>query len=75
MPELRLVEVKYRGQTVRGEWYVGGGSIHVTSNLGNLSGVVARPGTVIASPSQIAEQLLWKIARKADPKRPFFFWR
>ena len=75
MPELRPVEVKYRNQMVRGEWYVVGGCVHVTSTLGNLSGAVARPSMTIVSPSQIAARLLWKIARKADPRRPFFFWR
>ena len=75
MSERRPVEVKYRGQVVYGEWYVEGGSLHVASPLGALSGPVARVGYIIAPPSELAKELLWKIARKADPKRPLFYWR
>ena len=72
MPELIPVEIKYRGKIVRGEWCVEGGSVHVTSTAGNLSGPLIVLGHT--TPSGIAKKLLCKIARNADPRRPFFYW-
>ena len=75
MPEFRPVEVEYRGRTVRGEWYLQGGAIHVTSSLGRLSAPLRTPSHPVILPSETAKKLLWKVARKADPRRPFFYWR
>jgi len=70
----RPVTVDYRGRAVQGEWWVEGGQLHVSNELGTISGAVAVPGRSIVLPSKLAERLLWRLARQQDPKPPFFSW-
>lgn len=60
---------------MRGRWRVAGGFLEVSSAFGcakQSAGALALNGVL---PKEAAERLLWDIARKADPKRPFFYWK
>jgi hypothetical protein len=69
--ERHPVETTYRGRRYRGEWYVANGQIHVVCAQGSKSGPV---GFTSALPSETAKGLLRELLRRADPKRPFFYW-
>jgi hypothetical protein len=76
MAERHQFEITYRGRCCTGEWYVEDGELHVISPLGSKSGpAVAMRGRSVSLPSELAAQMLWELARAADPKRPFFDWR
>lgn len=74
-PTRRTVETIYRGKRVVGEWWVEDGELHVSSPLGGKHWSAGRLASVGTLPSEAAEGLLWEVAREADPKRPFFYWR
>jgi hypothetical protein len=76
MAERHQIEIIYRGRSCMGEWYVEDGKLHVISSLGSKSGpAVGRNPRALSLPSELAAQMLWDLARAADPKRPFFDWR
>ncbi len=75
MPDRHQIETTYRGQRCVGEWYIEDAVLHVTSSLGSRSGPVATGGKFVSLPSELAQQMLWDLARANDPKRPFFYWR
>jgi len=75
MTQRQRVEITYRGKVHSGEWCLRGGRLHLVSSLGTASAPTVNIGFPNSSPSGIAEGLLWDLARRADPKRPFFFWR
>lgn len=70
----RPVQTTYRGKVYAGEWYVDGGMIHVTCSFGRGAAPVATPGHIVSLPSEIAQGILWNLAKEADPKKPFFSW-
>jgi hypothetical protein len=74
-PVRRGVETVYRGKRVVGEWWVEDGELHVSSMLGDKHWSAGRLAAVGTLPSEAAVGLLWEVARAADPKRPFFYWR
>lgn len=74
-PTRRMLETVYRGERIVGEWWVEGGKVHVTSALGSRASPAAVASRHVVMPSDIAEGMLWALAREADPKRPFFYWR
>jgi hypothetical protein len=74
MPERHPVQANYRGKVYWGEWYVENAQVHLDCELGHSSCSVAT-GRSIQLPSEKAAQMLWKLARAADPKPPLFYWR
>lgn len=81
MSERHSVQTTYRGKVYSAEWYVEGSTVRLSSPLGDASSPIAGPGRILVPwqhmplPSQIAAELLWRLARAADPKKPWFYWR
>lgn len=71
MSERHDIETTYRGKRIVGQWYIEGGQLHVVSPLGRKSGPLVVGHSL---PSELAVNLLWEIARKADPRRRLFYW-
>jgi hypothetical protein len=74
VPERHAVQTTYRGQIVSGEWYVEDGQLHVVSPLGRSSGPAVSASRTIVLPSVLAQRMLWRMAKQADPKKPFFYF-
>lgn len=74
-PQRRPVETVYRGKRYAGEWYVQDGQVHLVSPEGRASGPAVTWAFPRSSPAGRAEDMLWRMMRAKDPKRPFFYLR